>query len=239
MPILSRMGTVTVAIIASDVISRRGIESIVRGEPDLSIAGAAATASEWGRLRQTVSPDVIVAVGAVLSARDDEAFSPRSAPPALALTGERGPDVLARLVAAGYAGVLGESSSAAEIALALRLLAAGSAVVSPDALRELIRPSSPRVLSDVFHARPALTERERDSVRELLTGATNAEIARSLHVSLSTVRAHLSSVMRKWEVRDRLQLALAAMSALVDPAHEAGALDPRGRDRRREATERG
>lgn len=232
------MGAVTVAIIASDVISRRGIESVVRAEPGLDVAGVAATASEWHRLRQMVCPDVVVAVGAVLSARKGDGFSPQPTPPALALAGDGGPDVLARLVATGYSGVLAETSSAAEIALALRLLATGSAVVPPGVLRELVRPRSPRPVSDAFHARPALTERERDIVRELMTGATNAEIARSLHVSLSTVRAHLSAVMRKWGARDRLQIALAVAAALVDPGSEAGAANPREHGQGHGATKR-
>jgi DNA-binding NarL/FixJ family response regulator len=100
---------------------------------------------------------------------------------------------------------------------AIRVVAAGNSLFAPAATRRLLArfapkgSKQPRSLDD-------LTERETETLRLLASGLSNAEIARQLYVSETTVKSHVSAVLRKLKVRDRVQAVIAAYDAgLVQP----------------------
>ncbi|MFD3874986.1 response regulator [Streptomyces sp. NPDC058623] len=109
----------------------------------------------------------------------------------------------------GASGFLLKDASPAMLVEAVRAAAAGDALVSPAITVRLLREMAPRTTAVQAARRPAepLTERERDVVRCLARGLTNAEIAGELYVSLSTVKTHLANVQAKLDARNRVEIA--------------------------------
>lgn len=108
----------------------------------------------------------------------------------------------------GASGFLLKDASPAMLVEAVRAAAVGDSLVSPAITVRLLREMAPRAAASRAR-RPAepLTERERDVVRCLARGLTNAEIAAELFVSLSTVKTHLANVQAKLDARNRVEIA--------------------------------
>jgi DNA-binding NarL/FixJ family response regulator len=113
---------------------------------------------------------------------------------------------------AGASGFALKSRPLAELLAAIRLIAAGDALLAPSVTRRLIahfagQPQSP------LHRRAELdqlTDRERDALRLIARGLSNAELAEAMHVSLPTAKTHVSRVLAKLGARDRAQLVVIA-----------------------------
>jgi DNA-binding NarL/FixJ family response regulator len=133
-------------------------------------------------------------------------------------TFEVGDDVL-RALRAGAAGFLLKDTPPGEILKAIRLVAAGEAMLSPTVTRRLIshvaddglagRQSRARELLD------RLTDREREVAIAIGQGKSNAEIAAELFMSVATVKAHVSRLLQKLDLDNRVQIALLAHDAGV------------------------
>src|SRR5919198_2806592 len=155
-----------------------------------------------------------------------EALRARAGAPSVIVltTFEVGDDVL-RALRAGAAGVLLKDTPPGEILRAIRLVAAGEAMLSPTVTRRLIshvaddglggRQSRARELLD------RLTDREREVAVAIGQGKSNAEIAAELFMSVATVKAHVSRLLQKLDLDNRVQIALLA--------HDAGVARPRPR----------
>jgi DNA-binding NarL/FixJ family response regulator len=126
---------------------------------------------------------------------------------------------------AGASGFLLKDVPPAELASAIRTVAAGDAVVSPRVTRRLLDEYA-HILSDggeeepsaAAHALDALTERERDVFIALAEGLSNAEIAARLFVSEATVKSHIGRIFGKLGLRDRVQaVVLAFQTGIVRP----------------------
>ncbi|MFJ6936180.1 response regulator [Streptomyces sp. NPDC101132] len=109
----------------------------------------------------------------------------------------------------GASGFLLKDASPAMLVEAVRAAAVGDSLVSPAITVRLLREMAPRTPAAEAARRPAepLTEREREVVRCLARGRTNAEIAAELYVSLSTVKTHLANVQTKLDARNRVEIA--------------------------------
>lgn len=109
----------------------------------------------------------------------------------------------------GASGFLLKDASPAMLVEAVRAAAVGDSLVSPAITVRLLREMAPRTPAAQAARRPAepLTEREREVVRCLARGLTNAEIAGELFVSLSTVKTHLANVQAKLDARNRVEIA--------------------------------
>ncbi|MFE3762753.1 response regulator [Streptomyces sp. NPDC059104] len=109
----------------------------------------------------------------------------------------------------GASGFLLKDASPAMLVEAVRAAAVGDALVSPAITVRLLREMAPRTTAAQAARCPAepLTEREREVVRCLARGLTNAEIAAELYVSLSTVKTHLANVQAKLDARNRVEIA--------------------------------
>jgi DNA-binding NarL/FixJ family response regulator len=125
-------------------------------------------------------------------------------------------------VRAGASGFLLKDVRPAELVDAIRLVASGNALLAPNALGRLLerfRTAKPSAAGGT--ALPSLTEREREILQLVAEGLSNAEIAARLVLSEATIKTHVSNLLRKLGVRDRVQAVIAAYgSGLVEPRHD-------------------
>lgn len=122
---------------------------------------------------------------------------------------------------AGAAGFLPKDTTPADIVTAVRKVAAGDPVLSPAVTRQLIQHVTPGARDDrrgrARDVLAALAEREREVAVAVGSGQSNAEIAAALYMSLPTVKTHVSRILTKLGLNNRVQIALLA--------HDAGLLD--------------
>lgn len=126
------------------------------------------------------------------------------------------------LVLAGSHGIVAEESLERDLPTAVRELVQGRSFASSAAVTamfESLRRSTVLFRKTTLTSREALTDKEFKVVSGLLEGMSNAEIAQSIGISEPTVKAHLSHVMRKWGLRDRVQVALRAVQSGALTAH--------------------
>ncbi len=145
-----------------------------------------------------------------MRARDD-------APAVIVLTTFDADDQVLRAVRAAAAGFLLKDTPPPEILRAVRLVAAGEAMLSPTVTRQLLTHLAEGG-ADARHAAAVelldrLTDREREVAVAVAQGKSNAEIAATLYMSVATVKAHVSRLLTKLELNNRVQIALLAHDA--------------------------
>jgi DNA-binding NarL/FixJ family response regulator len=138
-------------------------------------------------------------------------------PEVIVLTTFEADDYVLRALRAGASGFLLKDTPPAEIVRALRVVAAGEPMLSPAITRRLIRHVSDSE-EDARRRRAreqldCLTDREREVAVAIGLGKSNAEIGRELYMSVATVKAHVSRVLEKLELNNRVQIALLAHDA--------------------------
>jgi DNA-binding NarL/FixJ family response regulator len=122
-------------------------------------------------------------------------------------------DYIIAALRAGASGFLLKDAPTAQVIDAVRAVAAGDAVLSPAVTRQLLNQVGrrlPAAVSQTPEALTRLTEREREVLRMLAAGLTNAEIAHALVVSEATVESHVSNLLGKLGLRDRVQAVIYA-----------------------------
>jgi len=212
-------------LIADDqALVRSGFRMILESRDDLTVVGEAGDGEQAIRLVEQTRPDVVlmyvrlpgldgVAATARLTARPD-------APKVIILTTYDLEEPLYAALRAGASGFLLKDVRPADLVEAIRVVAGGDALLAPTATRRLLDRF---LVTDVTPAAPAgsldrLTEREREVLTLIARGASNAEIAERLVVSETTVKTHVSAILRKLEVRDRVRAVVLAYDlGLVRP----------------------
>jgi DNA-binding NarL/FixJ family response regulator len=131
-------------------------------------------------------------------------------------------EYVAAALRAGASGYLLKDSTADRMVEAVRVVAAGEAMLAPAVTRRLLeRMSSHQPDADGAEIRSRLSERETDVLLLVARGLSNAEIGAALHLAETTVKTHIQRIPSKLGVRDRLQAAVAA--------YDSGLVRPRGR----------
>ncbi|WP_019204411.1 response regulator transcription factor [Tsukamurella sp. 1534] len=203
--------TVRVLVADDDPIVREYLRSVLDEAEDLAVVATAADGAAAVEAAIARSPDVALVdvrmpgVDGIVATRSLRSL-PR--PVAVVLITTLDTDaVLVDGLAAGAAGFVLKTAAPDLVVAAVRTAATGGSLLSPDALSRLVRlagdgaqKQDPRL--------DALAERERDVLRELATGATNAEIARRLILAESTVKGYVSGLMTRLDCTNRTQLAL-------------------------------
>ncbi len=211
---------------------RSGVAAMLGAAPDITVVGQAGDGSEAIRLAQLHRPDVVLMDLRMPVLDGIAATRAITAQPALAgvrivvlTTFENDRNVLLAL-RAGASGFIGKGAEPADLLDAVRVVAAGDALLSPRATRALVEdyvaggadPGSPDDEADARAAFGQLTERELELVTWVASGASNAEIAAALVLSPLTVKTHVNRAMSKVGARDRAQLVvLAYRTGLVHP----------------------
>ena len=227
------MGTATMArvtdpsapirllIVDDDPMVRAGLVSMLGGTPDLRIVGEAADGATAIDAVAEHRPDVVlmdIAMRTMNGLEATEALRTRAnAPEIIILTTFGSDEHLLRALRAGAAGFLLKDAPPPQIVDAVRRVASGEPMLSGKVTRQLIDyVSGPGPHSAGAEARAALaglTERERDVARAIAEGKTNAEIAAELFMSVPTVKTHISRLLAKLDLNNRVQIALLAHDA--------------------------
>lgn len=211
--------------IADDLaMVRQGFGALLAAQPDITVVGDAANGRDAVRLVGSLTPDVVLMdvrmpeLNGLDAAR--EILARDTTTRVLMLTTFDIDDYVYAALRAGASGFLLKDAPADELVRAVRVVAAGDALLAPSITRRMIadlvsRHAAPR-RSSVELAR--LTPRETEVLELLARGMSNAEIAASLFVSEETVKTHVGKVFSKLGLRDRAQaVVLAYETGLVSP----------------------
>jgi len=221
----------TTVLIADDqALVRSGFRLIVETRDDLEVVGEAEGGEEAVRLAADLRPDVILMDirmpgldGIEATRRIVAADGPSRI---LVLTTFDLDEYVYAAIRAGASGFLLKDVRPRDLVDAIRLVAAGNALLGPTVTERLLARFSgtvgPADGSAAVAAVEGLTSREREILRLLATGLSNAELARVLVLGETTVKTHVSSILRKLRVRDRVQAVIVAYDAgLVQPGERA------------------
>ncbi|MBX6355135.1 MAG: response regulator transcription factor [Micromonosporaceae bacterium] len=214
-------------LVADDqVLVRTGFTMLLDLEDDITVVGEAATGAEAVELARAHRPDVVLmdirmpvldgikATAQIAGMRGLERVK------VLILTTYDTDEYVFEALAAGASGFLLKDSGPAELLHAVRVVAAGEALLAPRITRRLIAQfTAARTAQNIADERLAvLTQREREVLALVGQGMSNEEIARELTLSPATARTHVSRAMVKLGARDRAQLVvLAYQTGLVRP----------------------
>lgn len=205
-----------VLLVDDQALVRTGFRVILDAHPDLEVVGEAGDGAEGIALTATLAPEV-VCMDVQMPGLDGLEATRRIAampdgPAVLVLTTFDRDDYLFQALEAGASGFLLKTASPEQLVDAVRVLAAGDALLSPAVTRRVIeRFGGPaREPSPPDAAITELTDREADVFRLLAEGLSNAEIARRLYVGEATVKTHVSNILLKLGVRDRVQAVVRA-----------------------------
>jgi DNA-binding NarL/FixJ family response regulator len=214
-------------VVADDhALVRAGFRALIESEPGLEVVGEAADGADAVELALTAGPDVILmdirmpGMDGVAATRQITSREPDGRPArVLVLTTFDLDEYVYAALRAGASGFLLKDTPPRDLLTAIRVIAAGDALLAPSVTRKLIRefarqsPAPPRQVLGM------LTDRERDVLALVARGLSNAEIADELVVSLATVKTHVSRLLTKLTARDRAQLIVVAYeSGFVAPA---------------------
>jgi DNA-binding NarL/FixJ family response regulator len=218
-------GVIRVLLVDDDALVRSGLRMLLAGAPQIEVV--AETDDGRGVLAAVDAhrPDVVlmdirmpqldgIAATRLLQTQPD--------PPAvLVLTTFDTDELVLSALRAGAAGFLLKDTPPAEIVRAIELVAQGDGTLSPTIARQLIALVSGDPARDARRTQArallaALSPREHDVAVAVGRGAANAEIAGELHMGLATVKAHVSRLLAKLEVDNRVQVALLVQDAQAD-----------------------
>jgi DNA-binding NarL/FixJ family response regulator len=217
-------------LIADDQsLVRAGFAMILGAQPDLMVVGEAADGAEAIRAARELGPDVVlmdVRMPNVDGIEATTAICRETSAKVLVLTTFDVDEHVYDALRAGASGFLLKDMRRDELVEAVRLVAAGEALLAPTVTRRLIADvvarASPLSPPRADARLASLTARETDTLRHVARGLSNAEIAAELYVTEHTVKTHVHSVLTKLGLRDRVQaVVLAYETGLVLPGEGA------------------
>lgn len=211
---------IRVALVDDQALFRTGIRMLVSSQPDLEFAGEAGTGLEGVELAAQQRLDVILmdirmpvmdgieATERILAAADARV---QARPRVIVLTTFDLDEAAIRAIRGGASGFLLKDSDPEFLLASIRAVHAGTAVVAPGAMRELFRHFDSRAATPVEpESFATLTARERDVFGLAARGLSNSEIAAAEFLSEATVKTHISRILGKLSLRDRVQLVVYA-----------------------------
>ncbi|MCU1556381.1 MAG: LuxR family transcriptional regulator [Microbacteriaceae bacterium] len=211
---------IRVGLVDDQSLFRMGIRMLVDSQSDLEVAGEAGNGVEAIAMAAGTRPDVILmdirmpvmdGIAATTAILDAAQASGNTQPRIIVLTTFDLDEAATRAIRGGASGFVLKDADPEFLLAAIRTVHAGNAVIAASATRELFEHFSPRV------SRPSqpeafaqLTARERDIFQLAARGLSNAEIASAEFLSEATVKTHISRILAKLGLRDRVQLVVFA-----------------------------
>jgi DNA-binding NarL/FixJ family response regulator len=212
---------VKVLLVDDDALVRAGLRLILSAAEDIEVVGEADDGSDAVAAVRRHGPDIVlmdirmprmdgIAATAALRRLDRP-------PEVIVLTTFQADDQVVAALRAGASGFLVKDTPPSDIIEAVRLVAGGDAIVSPSATRNLLSHFGKSDASDraqlATQRLNAVSDREREVAVAVGEGASNAEIATQLFMSESTVKAHVSRLLVKLDVTNRVQIAILVHDA--------------------------
>ncbi len=222
------MTRVRVVLVDDHALMRQGISTILSAQADLEVVGEASSGEEALEVVRLTRPDVVCmdvempGIGGLEATRQLVA-DPAVAAHILMLTTFEREDYLLAALDAGASGFLLKNARPEHLVDGVRAIAAGEALLAPELTRAVIERAVARDRATSATTPPSgtipeeLTEREVEVLRLMAEGLSNDEIAQALVIGRATVKTHVSNVLMKLSLRDRVQaVAFAYRSGLVD-----------------------
>ncbi|WUX18679.1 response regulator transcription factor [Streptomyces sp. NBC_01439] len=215
---------IRVLLVDDDAIVRAGLRLMLGGAPDIELVAEAADGAEVPDLVAAHGPHLVLMdirmPGVDGLAATEHLRARPGAPEVLVLTTFHTDAHVLRALRAGAAGFLLKDTPPQEIVTAIRTVAAGDPVLSPAVTRRLIDQVAGDVGQDTrataARARlELLAEREREVALAVGRGLSNAEIGRELHLALPTVKTHVSRILTRLDLNNRVQIALLVHDATL------------------------
>ncbi len=236
---------VTVRVVLADdqPLIRAGLRVLIADCPDLDVVGEAGTGAQAVQIARQARPDVVVmdirmpGMDGIEATQMITAGGSGSGPTrVVVLTTFDDDDYVYAALRAGASGFLVKDMALEDILAAIRVVAAGDALIAPSVTRRLIEqfarpapapaPEPPPRPAQPPRELPGVTDREREVLTLVGRGLSNGEIAGRLVISTATAKAHVARLLAKLGARDRVQLVIVAYQAgLVSPS--AGPHTPR------------
>lgn len=221
--------TISVLVADDQAMVRAGFAALLDAQPDVRVVGQAADGAQAVALAARLEPDVVLMdvrmpeLDGIAATRRilGPTFPAARVPRILMLTTFDVDDYVYDALEAGASGFLLKDALPEDLVHAVRVVAAGDALLAPSVTRRMIehfaarRPRAGRAVATLGE----LTDREREVLTLIGSGRSNTEIAADLFISEQTVKTHVGKVLAKLGARDRVQAVIFAYDAgLVEPA---------------------
>ena len=210
---------IRVLIADDEALVRTGFRLLIDSAPGLTVVGEASDGIQAVRQAGALKPDVVVmdirmpVMGGLEATKVILDTDPDSAPRILIVTTFDEDEHVFEALRSGASGFVLKDTPPEQLLDAIAIVAAGEALLAPAITRRLIaeftrhpRPAA-RLAQDAL---AQLTDRERDVLEQVAAGTSNSEIAAALHLSVATVKTHVSHLLDKLSCRDRAQLVVVA-----------------------------
>jgi DNA-binding NarL/FixJ family response regulator len=216
--------SVRVVLVDDQALIRTGFKMILETEDDIEVVGEASDGEQAISMTRSVRPDVVL-MDVQMPTMDGLEATGRIVRDAnipsriVILTTFERDDYVFEALRAGASGFLLKNAPSEELVHAVRVVAAGDALLAPSVTRKVIEGyiRRPAQRSNEVELR-RLTERETEILQLLATGKSNSELAAHLFVGEGTIKTHVSSVLTKLGLRDRMQAVIFAYeSGLIEP----------------------
>jgi DNA-binding NarL/FixJ family response regulator len=220
-------GRITVLIADDEALVRAGFRLLVEYAADLDVVGEAENGAQAVGQARVLRPDVVLmdirmpVMDGLEATRMIIDSSQDHVPRVLVVTTFDDDENVFAALRSGASGFVLKDTPPEQLLEAIRIVAAGDALLTPSITRRLIAefaraPSPPTVAQPILDD---LTDREREVLAQVAMGRSNAEISAAMYISIATVKTHVSRLLAKLEARDRAQLVVVS--------YELGITEPR------------
>jgi two-component system nitrate/nitrite response regulator NarL len=210
---------IRVSVVDKHPLFRDGIILALNSQPDIEVVGRGATAEEAIRIAQDTAPDVVIIDTCTLGrnmAAVETILEQNSRIGILFLADVADEEHVYAALRLGVRGYILKGASRTELLQAILVLSQGQSFISPSLAAKLLMRSGPRTYVEVKASSqlPHLTPRERQILSILVQGRSNKEIGNTLDLSEKTIKHHLTNILQKLRVRNRVEAALMASNHL-------------------------
>jgi two-component system nitrate/nitrite response regulator NarL len=210
---------IRVSVVDKHPLFRDGIILALNSQPDIEVVGRGATAEEAIRIAQDTAPDVVIIDTCTLGrnmAAVETILEQNSRIGILFLADVADEEHVYAALRLGVRGYILKGANRTELLQAILVLSQGQSFISPSLAAKLLMRSGPRTYVEVKASSqlPHLTPRERQILSILVQGRSNKEIGNTLDLSEKTIKHHLTNILQKLRVRNRVEAALMASNHL-------------------------